>query len=506
MTPQKRFPASLLISTLCLLIVAGAAWLFSPSAQGASEKPNVVIIFADDLGYGDLSSYGRQDYTTPHLDRMAQEGVRLTDFYMAAPSCAQSRAALLTGRYPFRSGMYRNPSPDRAIDDIGMPASELTLAEMLKARGYATTCIGKWHLGHRPPFYPRKHGFDEYFGIPYSNDMRPVVLAHNEQVVEYPVVQSFLTRKYTGRALDFIERNKDRPFFLYLPHAMPHKPLAASEEFYTPKTRADLYADVIRELDASVGEVLSKLKQLGLDEKTLVIFTSDNGPWHGGSTAGLRGMKGTTFEGGIRVPMIARWPGRIPAGQVIKEPVGAIDLMPTIAKLVGAELPADRVYDGRDIMSVLAEGAATPHEALFGMNGLRAMTVRSGKWKLHAHQPIERIGRYGDPWIDPRAPDGVTIIAPAEQYTPKSYPGSLEGDKPAEMMLFDLEKDRAEKHNLVAQHPEVVERLKTIWRKMQDQIQQRPGTPASPDILFLKGRGQVHPGAPRPLTDFLPAG
>ena len=272
-------------------------------------RPNVIVILADDLGYGDLACYGSRVNRTPNLDRMAQEGVRFTDFYTPMPFCAPTRAALLTGRYPFRSGMTNNPAPDAGINDVGIPASEVLLPEVLKQSGYATMCIGKWHLGHTGQFLPVVNGFDEYYGILYSNDMRPVQIVHNDRVAAYPVVQAHLTRDYTNAATKFIEQNRGRPFFLYLAHAMPHKPLAASEEFYTPDTPDDLYADVINELDWSVGRVLAKVRDLGLDENTLVVFTSDNGPWYGGSTGGLRGMKASTFDGGVRVPLIAQVAG-----------------------------------------------------------------------------------------------------------------------------------------------------------------------------------------------------
>lgn len=430
------------------------------------SKPNVILILADDLGYGDISGFGTADsgYTTPNLIRMADEGAKLTQVYVPVPYCAPSRATLLTGRYPFRNGVVHNPTPDAGINKIGLPSSEITIAEVLKQSGYATGCIGKWHLGHVPGFLPREQGFDEYFGILYSNDMRPVQLIENEEVVEYPVVQATLTKRYTQRALDFIERShhKGTPFFLYLPHAMPHKPLAASEEFYTPETPEDLYADVIRELDWSLGQILSQLKDLGIDENTLVIFTSDNGPWYGGSTGGLRGMKGKTWDGGLRVPLIARWPGMIPAGIVNPSVVGTVDLFPTIAALCGARVPGDRKIDGKNIWPVITSSTAeSPHEAIFAMQGPNLAVVRSGKWKLHIQNPGGVPAR-GDDWIDPRGPDGVTLLAPYEQARPSAYPGSPEGDKPKAMMLFDMENDPAEQHDVSETNGEVVKRLKTF--------------------------------------------
>jgi len=433
----------------------------------AGKKPNFILIFADDLGYGDIGGFGLKEspFHTPNLDRMAAEGAKLTSFYVPTPYCAPSRATILTGRYPFRNGVVQNPTPDMGINEVGLPDSEITIVEALKDAGYASICIGKWHLGHTLKFLPRRQGFDEYYGILYSNDMRPVQLVENEKVVEFPVVQATLTGRYTDRALDFIERSSraERPFFLYLPHAMPHKPLAASEDFYTPETPGDLYADVIRELDFSIGRVFGKLKELGLDNDTMVIFTSDNGPWYGGSTGGLRGMKGKTWEGGLRVPMIARWPGKIPADVVNKSPAGTIDILPTILKAAGVDVPKDRVIDGRDIWPLLTNsGAESPHEALFAMQGSNLVTVRSGRWKLHVRSPGPVPNR-GDEWVDPRGPDGVTILAPYEQARPSQYPGVIGGDGPNNMMLFDIEADPSEQHDLGKQHPDVVERLKAIY-------------------------------------------
>jgi arylsulfatase A-like enzyme len=433
---------------------------------------------------------------------MAREGVRFTDFYVPMPFCAPTRSSLLTGRYPFRTGVTSNPAPDSGINDLGLPAGEVTIAQALKPLGYASLCIGKWHLGHTPEFLPRKRGFDEYYGILYSNDMRPVQIVHNEQVVEYPVIQAHLTRKYTDKALEFIEKNRNRPFFLYLAHAMPHKPLAASEEFYTPETPGDLYADVIRELDYSVGRVLARLKELGLEENTLVIFTSDNGPWFGGYTSGLRGMKGTTWDGGIRVPFIARWPGRIPAGRVTKEIAGTIDIFPTLLALAGAPLPTDRVIDGKDIFPVMTGAAASPHEAIFAMSGARLAIVRSGRWKLHVLSPGKESRYRQDPsgWVDPRGPDGVTLIAQFEQAKPNQYPGLLTGDPPREMMLFDMENDPGEQHDVAAQHPDVVQRLKAIFDKMNDAVPPPPPPRGGRGIRRLTGgqlRYDLEPVRPR---------
>ncbi|MBD3266849.1 sulfatase-like hydrolase/transferase, partial [bacterium] len=261
--------------------ISSAALLQNRAFGQPAKKPNIIVIFADDLGYGDIEGFGSEKlpYQTPHLRRMASQGVKLSQVYVPVPYCAPSRATLLTGRYPFRHGMVHNPAPDAGINSIGLDPSEITIADALKKTGYATSCIGKWHLGHKPKYLPTRQGFDEYYGILYSNDMRPVQLVENEEVVEYPVIQPTLTKRYTERALNFIERSheEEKPFFLYLPHAMPHKPLAASLDFYTPETKDDLYADVIRELDWSVGQILDKIKELNIDEDTFVMFLSDNG-------------------------------------------------------------------------------------------------------------------------------------------------------------------------------------------------------------------------------------
>ena len=456
------------------------------------RQPNFVVIYADDLGYGDLSCYGATAHRTPRLDRMASEGVKFTQFYVPTPYCAPSRASLLTGRYPFRNGMMLNPAPDAGINDAGLAASEITIAEALKPRGYKSICIGKWHLGHTPQFLPRTQGFDEYFGILYSNDMRPVQLVHNEKPVVYPVVQAQLTDEYTNRAMRFLEENRDRPFFLYLPHAMPHKPLAASEDFYRPGSPGSLYSDVIRELDYNVGRILDAVKKLGLEENTLVVFASDNGPWFGGSTGGLRGMKSSSWEGGIRVPMIARWPGRIPSGQVCHEMAGVIDLLPTLCGLAGAAAPADRTIDGRDIWPLMSRpGAKSPHDALFSMADTKLQTIRSGKWKLHARTPAPGFAYLEDSgkWVDPRGPDGVTLIAPFEQARPNQYPGLRTGDPPKPMMLFDLEADPGEQHDVAARNPEVVARLKAMFDLVDAQVKQPTATErhGSGGVMRLKG-------------------
>lgn len=461
---------------LATVLFGGLLWAVTVSSPGAGKpRPNIVIILADDLGYGDLGCYGHPAFQTPNLDRMAAEGARLTQFNCPAAFCAPTRAALLTGRYPFRCGMTQNPAPDGSpdADEYHLPESERTLADLLREAGYATGMAGKWHLGHaRPEWLPTHRGFGEYFGIPYSNDMRPVHLLEGTEVVEYPVIQANLTRRLTDRALAFIEKNRERPFFLYLAHAMPHKPLAASEAFYR-QSGAGLYGDVIRELDADVGEVLDRLRTLGLERRTLVVFTSDNGPWFGGSAGGLRGMKGSTYEGGYRVPCIAWWPGTIPAGHESAQPALTMDLFATALRAADVAPPAGLQLDGRDIMPLFCSDAESPHAVVLGAQGPHPATVRDARWKLHVlpgHEGMGALARRDPPWIDPRAPDGVTIIAPYEQHQPSDHPG-LSGGAPAKaMQLFDLETDPGEQRDVADLHPEVVARL----RKAFDEVDRQP--------------------------------
>src|SRR5436309_849158 len=342
------------------------------------RPPNIVFIYADDLGYGDLGVYGSQ-IRTPNLDRMAAGGVRFTQFYSANPVCSPSRAALLTGRYPTRAGVPRVLFP---TDTIGLSLSETTMAQMLKGAGYRTMCIGKWHLGHQPQFLPTARGFDEYFGIPYSNDMNPRVLMHNTETIEDPATLETLTPRYTEQAVRFIERAPNSPFFLYMPHTYPHIPLGASPRF-RGKSPLGLYGDVVEELDWSVGEVLSTLRRIGADSNTLVMFSSDNGPWYQGSAGALRGRKGSTYEGGVREPFVARFPGRIPKGVVSRGVAGTVDILPTLAKLCDVPLPG-KPLDGIDIWPLLT-GKATQleREALLYFDNWNLQCARWGKWKLH---------------------------------------------------------------------------------------------------------------------------
>lgn len=381
----------------------------------AEEKPNIVLIFTDDQGYQDIGCFGSTLISTPNLDRMAEQGMRFTDFYSANSVCSPSRASLLTGSYPPRAGVTKVLFPR---DSIGLNPDEYTIADHMRANGYATACIGKWHLGHLPEFLPTRQGFDEYYGIPYSNDMtidvnapfaedatfrkgydlekvrnsKPVKnyvpIMRNEKVVEYPADQTTLTKRYTEEAIRFMTSNKEKPFFVYMPHTMPHIPLFATPEF-RGKSAEGFYGDTIEEIDWSVGQVLKALKELGLDKKTLVIFTSDNGPWklksgHGGSAFPLRGYKFSTYEGGMRVPCIMRWPGKIPAGTVCKEIAATIDMLPTFAGLINAPLPDNRIIDGKDIWPLMSGGPETksPHKAYHFYRGTQLEAVRMGDWKL----------------------------------------------------------------------------------------------------------------------------
>jgi arylsulfatase A-like enzyme len=436
-----------LVSCLVLLLANVRAVQAQPT-----RSPNVVIVFTDDQGYGDVGCFGSK-IATPNLDRMAKEGIRFTSFYVAQAVCTASRAALLTGCYPNRIGLMGALGPNAKV---GINSRETTMGEMFKSRGYATAAVGKWHLGHHEMFLPANHGFDEYYGLPYSNDMWPrhpanpkaypdLPLIEGTKVIELDPDQRKLTTSYTDRAVSFIERNRERPFFLYLAHSMPHVPLFVSER-HAGKSGHGLFGDVITEIDWSVGQVLETLRKHDLDEQTLVIFTCDNGPWlpygnHCGSTAGLREGKGTTFEGGVRVPFIARWPGRIPAGAACTEMAATIDLLPTLARLVGAELAEDRPIDGKDIYPLLTAqpGATTPHEAYYFYWGRDLQAVRSGKWKLHfphAYPHVESPGADGKPG--------------------KVVPRKIE------LSLFDLESDVAETTNVAADHPEVVKLLQQL--------------------------------------------
>jgi arylsulfatase A-like enzyme len=401
-------------------------------ASAAEKLPNFVIIFADDLGYGDLACFGHPSIRTPEFDRMADEGMRFTQFYAAANICSPSRVALLTGRYPIRSGICHVFFPRHAG---GIPEREITIAEALKTKGYATACVGKWHLGHLKPFLPRQHGFDYYFGLPYSNDMwppnrgryPPLPLVRNDETIEEMPDQSLLTKRYTDEAIRFIKQNKDKPFFVYLPHTFPHVPLFASERFKDKSPRG-LYGDVVEELDWSTGEILKTLRELGLADNTLVMFTSDNGPWlskklEGGSAGLLREGKGTTWEGGHREPCIFWWPGKIKAGSLCQEIASTMDLLPTFLKLAGIKPPKDRIIDGRDISPLLLNTGTVDNKPFFYYRGRSLNAVRKGSFKAHM----------------------IT-----QGWGPKK------GNKHDPPLLFNLDHDPSEKYNINKKHPELI--------------------------------------------------
>ena len=432
----------------------------SKAQERKSNRPNIVLIFVDDMGYGDLGCYGSKT-KTPNLDKMAKQGIRFTDFYAAQAVCSASRAALLTGCYPNRVSIYGALGPRTKY---GIGRQETTIAELLKAAGYTTGIFGKWHLGHLPQHLPHNHGFDEYYGLPYSNDMWPfhptnksfpkLPLISGKKIIEYNPDQTKLTTDYTKKAVDFINRHKKEPFFLYLAHSMPHVPLFVSE-MYKGKSKQGLYGDVIQEIDWSVGQVLDALQKNGLDENTLVIFTSDNGPWlsygtHGGSAGPLREGKGTTWEGGVREPCIMRWPGKIPPGQTCPEPAMTIDVLPTVAHITKAKLPKHKI-DGKNIWPLMAgkKEAKSPHDALFFYWSRHLQGVRSGKWKLyfpHTYRTLN--GR-------PGGKGGI----------PVRYEQGKIG-----MALYDLRADIGEQKNIIEQHPDVVRRMQAMADAMREDL------------------------------------
>lgn len=457
------------------------------TAHAQSDHPNVVVIFIDDMGYGDVGFNGASVPQTPNLDQMAAEGMKFTDFYVGCAVCSGSRTALLTGCH------YQRLSMDAVLfprSKRGLHPDEITLADMLKEAGYHTACIGKWHLGHLPPCLPTYQGFDSYWGIPYSNDMwidpanqlaedidlregvtidqlksglkvkNKVPLFRNEEVIEYPADQSTLTKRYTEEAVRFITHARDKPFFLYLPHTMVHRPLAVSEAFDDPDK--ELITNAIEEVDWSVGEILECLKAVGIAEKTLVIFTSDNGAAVGSSLP-LRAKKGSVYDGGIREPTVMWWPGKIPAGSVCREVAATIDVMPTLAKLCGGKLP-ERKIDGRDIWPLMSgdANARSPHDAYVLMHG--PGTVRSGKWKFYPWQEGKGRQNRDNPNWEP---------------------------SPLPVQLYDTVADIGETTNLAADNPQIVERLQAAYDAHVAEIQAnrrptaemlRPANAPSPDL------------------------
>ena len=435
-SPTTRSTMGAFPAIAALVLLAGTA-----QAQDA-RKPNFVIILADDLGYGDIGAFGSKLIKTPNLDRMAAEGAVLTSFYSSANICTPSRGGLLTGKYPIRLDLTKGVA--RPTNKIGLSQDETTVATILRDEGYATACIGKWHLGHAPEHWPTAHGFDYFYGLPYSNDMLPLALYRMGEAIEEPVDQTTLTERYTREALQFIESNRDQPFFLYLPHTMPHVPLHVSEGF-ARKSDAGLYGDVVETIDWSVGEILSKLEELGLAENTLVLFTSDNGPWWEGSAGEFRDRKGSSWDGGMRVPLIARWPGTIMAGTRSDAISMNIDLFPTLLKLAGAKAPKRKDIDGRDIFSLLEGSTDSPHEYLYLFNGSVIAAVRTQRWKL-VSQSFYR---------------GYSITVGAKSYY--YHPG----------MLFDMESSAVETYSSARENPEVTAELGDVLEKGRKELEGR---------------------------------
>lgn len=380
-----------------LLIAISLFTIVQNATAETAEKPNVVIIFCDDLGYGDIGPFGSENHRTPNIDKLAEGGRRFTSFYVTSGVCSPSRSSLMTGCYPIRVGLHQNEKGAWVLfpgNSRGLNPSEITIAEVLKSQGYATAAVGKWHLGDQPCYLPTSQGFDRYFGIPFSNDMGydnmkrgfpPLPMMEGEKVIEEEPDQHYLTPRYTDFALKFIREHKDEPFFLYMPHTFPHRPIFASPNFAGKSKNGD-FGDAVEEIDWSVGQILDTLDELDLSKKTLVVFTSDNGARLslGGSNGPLRGQKGTTWEGGQRVCCVMRWPGIIPAGTSCDEICSTIDMLPTIAKIAGTQAPTNRIIDGCDIRPLMTgePSAVTPHDAFYFYFKGQLQAVRSGKWKL----------------------------------------------------------------------------------------------------------------------------
>ena len=460
-------------SLMQLLFFVGLITFSLPTQ--ADPGPNFIIVFCDDMGYADIGPFGAEGYATPHLDRMAREGMKFTDFYVGRSFCSPSRAALMTGCIPTRVGIGGNFGPRSST---GLHPGEMTIAEVLKQSGYATACFGKWHLGHLPRFLPPNQGFDEYFGLPYSNDMWPfhpgvrhlpmedrlkrwphLPLLEGTRVINpriMPEDQVQLTTQLTKHAVDFIKRHHNDPFFIYLPNPQPHVPLFVSDKFKGSSQRG-LYGDVVSEIDWQMGQLIKTLKDLDIDRQTCIIFTSDNGPWlsygdHAGSAGPLREGKGTNFEGGFRVPCVMRWPGHIPNGSVCREVAGTIDLLPTLAHFAGAELP-DSPIDGKNIAALMANqpGARSPHKYFYHYDGRNHLVaVRSGSWKL---------------------------MFPQSYNSPERGQGGLPGKRRTlkiELSLFNLEQDVGETRNVAAENPGIVEQMLEAARLMRQDLGDGP--------------------------------
>ena len=388
------------------------------------RKPNFVVVFMDDMGYGDMGCFGSPSIKTPRMDTIAADGAMFIQRYAAAPICTPSRCGLLTGRYPQRVGL---PAVLFPHDTVGLTDHEKTIADYLGAGGYASACLGKWHLGCLPEHYPTRHGFDYYFGLLYSNDMDPLHLYQNEEAIETEVDQAQLTRRYSDEAIKFIEEHKDQPFFVYLAHTMPHIPLHVEPEF---RGRSDggTYGDTIECIDHHLGRIMDKLNELGLAEDTLLIVTSDNGPWFEGSTGGLRGRKFDCYEGGVRMPFVAQWPGTLSPGTVYDQPMSLMDLLPTFCSLAGVDPAGGPAVDGIDISAAFRNGDLPDRDALYYYLLYSLQAVREGRWKLHVCRGVK-------------------------------------GDTHEMPQLFDMDRDPGENYNVANRHPEVVERMSAMIRQ-----------------------------------------
>jgi len=425
-------------------------------AADLPARPNVVLILFDDLGYGDLGAYGGNAIRTPRIDRLAAEGALFVNGYASSPYCSASRAGLLTGRHPVRAGLDHVLQAPWSGNDLllrlgglnrRLPAEEITLAEVLRAAGYATAIVGKWHLGGESPSLPTDLGFDSFYGLLFSNDQGKPVVWQDERIVErHPIDQTTLTRRYTERAVAFVETHADRPFFLYLPHTFPHVPLHAAED-RRGRSEAGLYGDVVEELDDSVGAVIDALERVGVADRSLVVVTSDNGPWFQGSPGALRGRKLDIFEGGMRVPFIARWPGRIPAGERREEPVVGIDLFPTVLDLLGLPLPDDRVLDGRSVLPALEGGELAFDVPVYYSQIGKLRAVRQGRFKYHDRHRVP----FGNPMDWPWAP--MIDRGP---------------------WLFDLARDPDESYDVTDRHPQTARRLQALFEQRRSEIATDP--------------------------------
>lgn len=451
----------------------------------SAPKPNVVIICCDDLGYGDLGCYGNRAIRTPNIDRLAREGIRLTDYYACNAVCAPSRAGLLTGRHPFRTGIIGNPYPanspwlrkiERNVAYIftplgsvdlheecvaeGISNKEITIPKALKIAGYRTAMVGKWHLGdysRQPEFNPLKHGFDRYLGVPHSNDMQPCPLFRNETELEADIGtnQARLTGIYTEEALSFIEASKGHPFFLYFAHTFPHQPLYASEKF-SGKSKAGKFGDAVEEIDWSVGEIIQTLRRQKIEQNTLILFTSDNGPWYEGSPGVFRGRKGQSYEGGFRVPFIAKWPGHIPAGTLSAEPAIHLDLFPTLLSMAGVEHPSDRIIDGKDIEALLSgRNPRSPHEAIYFYHYDQLEGVRVGRWKY-----FKRLNRYV--WPVPLDAESLPSAMGKKQLGNRGP------------LLYDLSVDPGENYNVINSYPAVAEQMQNLLARWDQRSKENP--------------------------------